>query len=57
MNTLLDTAIFKSARESMGISQSKLAKELGINRAYLSQFESGKRLLNDNEIEVIYAYL
>lgn len=39
-----------SARQQLGLSQAKVAKETKINRTYLSQFESGKRILPDLEL-------
>ncbi|BFM16334.1 hypothetical protein R50073_25170 [Maricurvus nonylphenolicus] len=44
------------ARQSLNLSQAKAAKETGINRAYLSQFESGKRVLEDNLLETLSTY-
>jgi len=50
MNVLTpDLAI--QAREQLKLSQSKAAKESGINRAYLSQFEGSKRVLDDSQLE------
>jgi transcriptional regulator with XRE-family HTH domain len=44
------------ARQSLNLSQAKAAKETGINRAYLSQFESGKRVLEDTLLETLSSY-
>ncbi|NKB31789.1 MAG: helix-turn-helix domain-containing protein [Pseudomonadales bacterium] len=33
----------KSARESLNLLQAKIAKDIGLNRSYLSQFESEQR--------------
>ena len=50
MNTLTpDLAV--EARQQLKLSQAKAAKESGINRAYLSQFESSKRVLDDSQLE------
>lgn len=50
MNVLTpDLAI--QAREQLNLSQSKAAKESGINRAYLSQYEGNKRVLDDSQLE------
>ncbi|MBN7798433.1 helix-turn-helix domain-containing protein [Parahaliea mediterranea] len=35
------------ARESLGMSQAHVARAVGLNRSYLSQFEGGKRVLED----------
>jgi transcriptional regulator with XRE-family HTH domain len=37
----------KIARSAAQLSQGRVATDVGINRSYLSQFESGKYLLND----------
>lgn len=37
-------AVLKGARESAGISQSALAKRIGISASQLAQIESGKRV-------------
>jgi transcriptional regulator with XRE-family HTH domain len=54
--TILNSQQAKTARETLGISQGKLASELNINRSYLSQFESGKRLLADKELNLLREY-
>jgi transcriptional regulator with XRE-family HTH domain len=46
----------KQAREELNISQSKAALGAGINRAYLSQFESGSRILDDESLENLIGY-
>ena len=37
----------KTARAAAQLSQGRVASDVGINRSYLSQFESGKLLLDD----------
>ena len=37
------------ARESLGVSQAAVSRDTGINRVYISQFESGKRILEDTD--------
>jgi transcriptional regulator with XRE-family HTH domain len=54
--TILSSSQASKARLSLSISQGKLASDLGINRSYLSQFESGKRLLNDDVLIVLREY-
>ena len=51
--SILNSQQAKKAREALGMSQGKLASELNINRSYLSQFESGKRLLSDEELNLL----
>ncbi|MFL0797053.1 MAG: helix-turn-helix domain-containing protein [Cellvibrionaceae bacterium] len=36
------------AREQVSMSQAKVAREVGLARSYLSEFESNKRVLTDN---------
>lgn len=43
-----------AARESLNLSQSLVAKETGISRAYLSQFENSRRILEDYLLEAIH---
>ena len=44
---------FRLIRLEKGISLRALARCLGISPAYLSEMETGKRLLNDRRAEVI----
>ncbi len=46
----------KQARIELGLSQGKVSTDLGINRSYLSQFESGKYLFSDNDLNKIKTY-
>lgn len=55
---ILTTKQAINARESLNLSQSKVANEIGLSRSYLSQFESGKRVLEDrwlNALKEFYA--
>jgi transcriptional regulator with XRE-family HTH domain len=45
-----------SAREELNLSQAKVASETGISRPYLSQFEGGKRMLEDVKQQVLLDY-
>lgn len=45
------------ARQELGLSQSKVAKETGINRAYLSEFEGDKRVLSESQLKGLSDYL
>jgi transcriptional regulator with XRE-family HTH domain len=42
-----------SARNSLDISQSAVSRDTGINRVYISQFESGKRILEDSQLNAL----
>ncbi|ODS23028.1 hypothetical protein AB835_11100 [Candidatus Endobugula sertula] len=53
MQTLLQPEQSIEARELLNLSQ---AKETGVNRAYLSQFENGKRILKDAENDALINY-
>lgn len=46
----------KQARLTLLLSQSKVAKECGINRSYLSQFEHGHRKLSEPDLETLHDY-
>lgn len=56
MEILLTAKDLKAARVSLNLSQAKVAKEVNLNRSYLSQFESEQRLLKDDEKQAIYEY-
>lgn len=45
-----------AARAALGLSQSKVAKEVGMNRTYLCQFESGKRIISDEQQRILLEY-
>jgi transcriptional regulator with XRE-family HTH domain len=45
-----------SAREELNLSQAKVASDTGISRPYLSQFEGGKRILEDAKQQVLLDY-
>ena len=45
-----------AARESLSLSQSLVARETGIARSYLSQFENSKRVLEDSQLEELNDY-
>lgn len=53
---ILSPAQCVSAREELNLSQAKLASESGVSRPYLSQFERGKRILEDKEQEALLNY-
>lgn len=44
---ILSASAAVEARNSLNLSQAKVASDVGISRSYLSQFESGKRILED----------
>lgn len=43
----------KKLRESSGITQKKLGEILGYSEAYISYVESGKRLINKSDLNMI----
>ncbi len=53
MQTILTPSQAKSARKFLEISQSYASQAIGINRAYLSQFENGKINLDETELDSI----
>lgn len=46
----------KQARQVLGLSQGKVAGELEINRAYLSQFENGRYVFDDELLTKLRDY-
>jgi len=44
------------ARETLNLSQSRVARDTGLSRSYLSQFENGKRILEDRWLNTLYEY-
>lgn len=46
----------KEARTTLNLSQGKVATDLGINRSYLSQFESGRRILDNSTLSKLREY-
>jgi transcriptional regulator with XRE-family HTH domain len=48
--TILAPLQSKAAREALGLSQSKVARETGINRSTLALFEVNKYLLDDRDL-------
>jgi transcriptional regulator with XRE-family HTH domain len=44
------------AREQLKLSQAKVARDTGINRPHLSEFERSKRILNDPQLEALHTY-
>lgn len=44
------------AREQLQLSQTKVASATGIPRMYISQFETGKRLLKDSENDTLFLF-
>src|SRR5258708_33151680 len=56
MEQVLTAQQAKSARTAAHFSQGKVATDLGINRSYLSLFESGKYVLDDNTLTQLREY-
>ena len=54
--TILSNTQAVAARAAASLSQSFVAKDIGISRAYLSQFESGKRILEDRWLIALKEY-
>lgn len=50
MDTILTPNESTTARVSLGLSQASVARDTGINRVYISQFEGEKRILDDSEL-------
>jgi len=53
---ILTNSQARIAREKLGLSQGKVAVTLGLNRAYLSLFETGKYVLPDSELTKLREY-
>ena len=53
MNNFQTPTILKQAREKLGLSQASVSRETGINRSYLSRFESGVQLLSDANLQAL----
>ena len=51
MNNIQTPVILKQARESLGLSQASVSRETGINRTYLSRFESAVQILSDSDLQ------
>src|SRR6266849_4832059 len=56
MDQVLTAQQAKSARNAAHLSQGKVAIDLGINRSYLSLFESGKYVLDDSTLTQLRDY-
>jgi len=56
MNIILTAKQAKQAREDTSLSQGKVATELQLNRTYLSLFESGKYVFDDNTLQSLRSY-
>ena len=51
MNNIQTPTILKKARESLGLSQASVSRDTGINRTYLSRFESAVQILSDSDLQ------
>lgn len=51
MNIILTPAQAKKARTNLELSQGNIAGILDMNRSYISQFENGKYLLSDEDLQ------
>lgn len=56
MQSRLTPEACKAARTTAALSQARVAADLGINRTYLSQFESGKYRLDDTTLTKLHDY-
>lgn len=56
MEMILTPETAKAARQKINLSQGKVAADLGINRAYLSHFESGKHLFDTSVLLSLRRY-
>jgi transcriptional regulator with XRE-family HTH domain len=57
MSTILTPQQLKQRRQERGVSQAELARELNIQRAYISQFENGKYMFADDDLTSIAEFL
>ena len=57
MQTSLSRQTFKELRNSYGLSQAKIARDLDIQRSYISQFENGRYYFSEDELNRIENYL
>ena len=57
MQTSLSPKMFKELRNSYGFSQAKIARDLDIQRSYISQFENGRYYFSEDELNRIENYL
>jgi transcriptional regulator with XRE-family HTH domain len=46
----------KALRALKGVSQTALAREEDVQRSYISQFETGRYLMKDTEIDAVTDY-
>jgi len=53
MEIILTPTQAKAARIKLGISQANIANLLDMNRSYLSQFETGKYILPDKDLDAL----
>jgi len=56
MNSILTPEQAKAARRETDLSQGKVARDLAINRTYLSLFEGGKYLFNHSALSSLRNY-
>lgn len=56
MEMILTPDTARAARQKINLSQGKVAADLGINRAYLSLFESGKYLFDESLLSSLRHY-
>ncbi|UTW46766.1 helix-turn-helix transcriptional regulator [Bacterioplanoides sp. SCSIO 12839] len=55
-NTILTPELSAQARAELSLSQAKVSNDVGLSRGYLSQYESRKRVLNDNQVKSLQEY-
>jgi len=55
-NVIITAEQAKTARTVLGLSQGKMAGLIGLNRSYLSQFENGRYLLDDDSLYLLREY-
>jgi len=57
MKHIITPVELKRLRQSKGISQAKLARAVGIQRSYVSQYENGRYIFDDDVLERLKGYL
>jgi transcriptional regulator with XRE-family HTH domain len=57
MNQIISPEEFKHLRDQCGLSQAKIARDLGLKRSYISQFENSRYQFSEAELLELKSYL